>query len=339
MQKQFYKIGDVAKQFGVSHSALRTWANEGKIKTSRTPGGQRLFDISSINTFDIAKATPAQERSVVLYSRVSSAKQKDDLLRQQMYLKDNLPDQYAGSKLQEVHDIGSGLNFKRPGLLRILGLVKEGLVSTVVVASRDRLARFGYDLIEWMLTEFGARLLVLDTDDGAPEEELGKDLMSIVQVYCCRWNGKRRYAYRKNENPQAEDSTFQTAEGTSGTDGGMLPVHLQQGSRGKAEAREHPQNGVCIEIVNEFMDKVGTLLCWDLDNDMYCHNEDMYDDDSSSESSLSDEDRPEVIQARKKRKLYGIIREFIYRFSKEQKRQARAAIREAEGPTQSLQSA
>ena len=225
MQKLF-KIGEAADAFGVSHSALRSWANEGKIKTIRTPGGQRLFDISTINGFEVAKAKPQEDRKVILYSRVSSSKQKDDLVRQRQYLKDNLPEQFSGSQLQEVHDIGSGLNFKRTGLLRVLGLVKEGMVSTVIVASRDRLARFGFDLIEWMLTEFGAKIVVLDPQDGAPEEELGKDLMSIVQVYCCKWNGKRRYRNKKDENNEASSETDKGAESSASTDGGVLSVHL-----------------------------------------------------------------------------------------------------------------
>jgi predicted site-specific integrase-resolvase len=73
------------------------------------------------------------------------------------------------------------------------------------VASRDRLARFGFELIEWLCKEFGTELLVLDTEDTTPETELGKDLMSIVQVYCCRWNGKRRYTKKENQSIETED--------------------------------------------------------------------------------------------------------------------------------------
>lgn len=245
MQKLF-KIGEAAEAFGVSHSALRSWANEGKIKTIRTPGGQRLFDISTINGFEVAKAQPQEDREVVLYSRVSSSKQRDDLQRQQQYLKDHLPDELSRFKLQEVHDVGSGLNFKRPGLLRVLGLVKEGMVSTVVVASRDRLARFGFDLIEWMLLEFGAKVLVLDSQDSTPEEELGKDLMSIVQVYCCRWNGRRRYSNKagKSEDSKTSSEAEQSAESDSSQDGGLLPIHLQQSGRNLLEEEEHSSERV-----------------------------------------------------------------------------------------------
>lgn len=71
------------------------------------------------------------------------------------------------------------------------------------MASRDRLARFGFELIEWLCAEFDTRLIVLDHCDGAPEDELGKDLMAIVQVYCCRWNGRRRYRVKAQDSEVA----------------------------------------------------------------------------------------------------------------------------------------
>lgn len=185
-----YKISEAANILGVKPGVLRTWDERGLIKTIRTPGGTRLFDISSLTP---DKQVNRTEKRIILYSRVSSAKQKDDLERQKEYIRTNLPDKYSGATIDNVSDIGSGINFKRPGLLQILGRVKEGKVSTIVVASRDRLARFGFELIEWLCNEYEAKILVLDPEDTTPESELGKDLMAIVQVYCCRWNGKRRY--------------------------------------------------------------------------------------------------------------------------------------------------
>jgi predicted site-specific integrase-resolvase len=148
------------------------------------------------------------DRAIVLYSRVSSAKQRNDLERQQEYLKSNLPHEHSGQKVDliEVYDIGSGINFKRPGLLRVLGLVKSGRVSKLVVASKDRLARFGFELIEWICREFQCEIIFLDHQDGAPEEELGKDLMAIVQVYCCRWNGRRCYKNREETTPSSSQA-------------------------------------------------------------------------------------------------------------------------------------
>ena len=93
-ETQYYKISEACDIIGVKPGILRQWDARGLIKTIRTPGGMRLFDISTINPSITIKKT--NERSVVLYSRVSSAKQKDDLARQKEYIRDNLPDKYTG---------------------------------------------------------------------------------------------------------------------------------------------------------------------------------------------------------------------------------------------------
>jgi predicted site-specific integrase-resolvase len=212
--KHYQKIGESSKLLGVSKSTLRIWADEKTIDTIRTPGGQRLYNVDSF----IGKATTTKNkkavkpRTTILYSRVSSVKQKDDLARQKTFIRDTFFDKYPEQKtnigaIQEVTDVGSGINFKRRGLLQVLGQVKSGGISAVVVASKDRLARFGFELIEWLCTECDCKIIILDNQDGAPEEELGKDLMAIVQVYCCRWNGKRRYS--KQPNPTVQSKSIQ----------------------------------------------------------------------------------------------------------------------------------
>ena len=208
-ETRFYKIADACNILGIKEGILRKWDLEGKIKTIRTPGGIRLFDISSFDpaTADNFNSLKAKKEPIVIfYSRVSSNKQKDDLNRQKEYIKDSYTDKYT--KCEEITDIGSGINFKRPGLLRILGLIKQGNISTVVVASKDRLARFGFELIEWLCKEYGTKIVVFDTPDTTEESELGTDLMSIVQVYCCRWNGRRRYKTKnKDTKTEAESNT------------------------------------------------------------------------------------------------------------------------------------
>lgn len=210
------KISAAARELGVSKSVLREWDKAGKIETVRSPGGMRLFDIANIAPAAVAKTCARRDRSVVLYARVSSSKQQDDLEQQQQYLRDNLPDKYSKTIQIPVSDIGSGLNFKRPGLLRVLELVKEGRVSAVVVASRDRMARFAFELIEWLCFQYKTALVVLEPDNLAPDAELGKDLMAIVQVYCGRWNGKqRRNANKTNKaqlSQQSEEESSQASD-------------------------------------------------------------------------------------------------------------------------------
>jgi predicted site-specific integrase-resolvase len=226
-ETKFYKISEASEILGVKAGILRKWDEHGHIKTIRTPGGMRLFDISSISATCVTQAQTKETPVTILYSRVSSQKQKQDLKRQQEFLKTNLPDECTGSTIDEVSDIGSGINFKRTGLLQILGRVKEGRVSTIVVASRDRLARFGYELIEWMCTEFGTKIMVLDSEDTTPESELGKDLMAIVQVYCCRWNGSRRYK-NKNKSSEAEIATNEGTKTDAESVGRLCQISLQQ---------------------------------------------------------------------------------------------------------------
>jgi putative resolvase len=204
---QYYKISKAASKLGVSTGTLRRWETEGVITAIRTPGGQRLIDLSSVCPEIVVQEQNRTSEKVVLYSRVSSAKQKDDLQRQKSYLlQHHVVQSTRREDVVEISDVGSGINFKRAGLLRVLGLVKSGGVSKVVVASRDRMARFGFELIEWLCNEYGTKIVVLDNEDSTPESELGKDLMSIVQVYCCRWNGKRRYG-SKGEVHETEVET------------------------------------------------------------------------------------------------------------------------------------
>jgi len=195
-EKCFVRIGQAAEFIGTSKSTIRRWTDTGKIEFQRLPSGQRIVNIASYkeknNTKDVT------QKKSILYSRVSSHKQKDDLQRQKQYLEDKTKD----SKEEYIHiqDIASGLNFKRPGLLRILELVKEGKIQRVVVASKDRLARFGFDLIQWLCHEYDTEILVLDNECSSPTEELGKDLLSIIQIYCCKWNGRRRYQKNKKNS-------------------------------------------------------------------------------------------------------------------------------------------
>jgi len=178
-------VGKFAERHGVHVSTIRRWEKAGKVQFTRTKGGHKRYFIS-----------PSEERKHtkrILYSRVSSGKQKDDLERQKDFLRT-----CAKGNFEEISDIASGLNFKRSGLRKILEAAAKGDVSEVIVASRDRLARYGSELIEWVLKQHGKTLVVLnDNPEATNEQRLSEDLMAIIQVYCCRWNGQRRYTKAK----------------------------------------------------------------------------------------------------------------------------------------------
>ncbi|NMG07770.1 IS607 family transposase [Brasilonema sp. UFV-L1] len=174
---------EASSHFGVCLHTLRRWEKAGIIKAIRTPSGQRRYDITSYTGI----STNGGSRAIIIYARVSSRGQKADLDRQIAVLKNLYPD----SEL--ITDVASGLNFKRPGLKALLGRVREGDVGLVVVAHRDRLARFGFDLIKWFIEQDNAKLLVLNQDNFSPEREMVEDILAIVHVFSCRLYGLRKY--------------------------------------------------------------------------------------------------------------------------------------------------
>jgi predicted site-specific integrase-resolvase len=179
----FKTPSETASHFGVCLHTLRRWEKAGIIKAIRTPSGQRRYDIKSYQGLQPTRT----ERAVIAYARVSSRGQKADLDRQISVLK-NL---YPASEL--ITDIGSGLNFKRPGLRTILGRVRKGDVGLIVVAHKDRLARFGFDLIEWWCEQDNTEIVVLNQDNLSPEREMLSDILAIIHVFSCRLYGLRKY--------------------------------------------------------------------------------------------------------------------------------------------------
>ena len=171
---------EASRILGVHPQTLRTWAREGRINYIRTEGNQRRYDVDSY----LGQSSPAQ---TVCYCRVSSKKQSADLDRQVSFMRERYP------AAEIVRDVGSGLNFKRKGLLAILERLHQGDKLRVVVAYRDRLARFGTELIETLLERNGGELVVLNQRDLSPEEELTTDLLAILTVFGARVNGLRRY--------------------------------------------------------------------------------------------------------------------------------------------------
>jgi predicted site-specific integrase-resolvase len=177
----YVKLREACERTGLHPHTLRKYADTGVIRSIRTPSGQRLFDIDSF-------VGDQHSAHVVLYARVSSRKQKDDLERQVAYLKAKEP------HAEVVTDIASGLNFNREGLKAILERSLQGDKLTVVVAHRDRLARFGFDLIEWLIQRNGGQIVVLSKSaHTSPTDELLQDLLAVLSVFAARMHGLRKY--------------------------------------------------------------------------------------------------------------------------------------------------
>jgi predicted site-specific integrase-resolvase len=182
MSTKFHPSREAARILGVHPNSLRKWADNGEINCIRTKSGQRRYDVDSY----IGKSTTS---TTICYCRVSSHKQRDDLERQVEFLRNQYP------TAEFVRDIGSGLNFKRKGLKTILERAMSGTHITLVVAHRDRLARFGIDLIRQFIEQNGGKLVVLDETLLSPEQELTNDLLNIVHVFSARMH--RRGNYKK----------------------------------------------------------------------------------------------------------------------------------------------
>ncbi|MDB9484073.1 IS607 family transposase [Dolichospermum circinale CS-537/05] len=173
---------------GLHPNTLRRYADEGKIKSIKNPAGQRLYDVQSYVTGDSIR-TPT-----ICYCRVSSSKQRDDLDRQIAYMQSLYPD------AEIIKDIGSGLNFKRKGLRSLLDRLLQGNKFILVVACRDRLARFGFELVQYMVEQNGGQIVVLDKTVHCPQSELTQDLLSILHVFSCRMQGLRKYSKKIKED-------------------------------------------------------------------------------------------------------------------------------------------
>ena len=203
-EKLYVSVAEASRLTGLESQTVRKMADNASILCYRTPSGQRRISLQSIQTF-CSNAISHQEKSNLqkenfIYARVSTKKQLDDLSRQIEFLK---RPEYSGYNV--VTDIASGINFKRKGLSTLLDACLQQRIGNVVVAHRDRLCRFGFELIEQLVSKSGGKIIVLnDSNDKTCEQELTDDLLSIIHIFSCR---KRSYANRKVKNIEDKDST------------------------------------------------------------------------------------------------------------------------------------
>ena len=210
--KLFVSVGQAARLTGMEAQAIRKLVAKGTLTCYLTPSGQRRISTQSIQKFVNnpvhVPEEPEVQRKDFIYARVSTKKQVDDLSRQLEFLKKPEYSTYTA-----VTDICSGINFRRKGLSTILDACLQGCIGEVVIAHKDRLCRFGYDLIEQLVTKAGGRITILqDPEDKSSEQELTEDLLSILHVFSCRQMGKRSYANRKAKDPKDKDLSNEETE-------------------------------------------------------------------------------------------------------------------------------
>jgi predicted site-specific integrase-resolvase len=189
-----YTIRQFSERIGVSVKTLQRWDREGKLIPLRTPSNRRQYTDEHIRQALGLRGiqTTIETRKTVVYMRVSSPAQKPDLDNQRHAL-----EQFCAARGLTVDEwiaeIGGGLNFKRPKFLQLVDAIVAHHVGTLIIAHKDRLARFGYDLLTHLCTMHQCTILVLNQETLSPEQEMVQDLMTIIHCFSSRLPGLRHY--------------------------------------------------------------------------------------------------------------------------------------------------
>lgn len=190
---KYLSISKAASLLGVSISTLRRWDNAGKLVPEKTAGGQRRYKYSQLRPFSAVKNTDNQK--TIAYARVSSHDQKEDLERQKQIL-----ELYCASKgwsFEIIADLGSGMNYHKRGLKRLLSTIIDGNINRLVLTHKDRLLRFGAELVFALCENREIEVIIINKgDEPRFEEELAKDVLEIITVFSARLYGSRS---RKNK--------------------------------------------------------------------------------------------------------------------------------------------
>ncbi|MCX6129045.1 MAG: IS607 family transposase [Proteobacteria bacterium] len=195
------KLTEAAKHLGVHPDTLRRWANDGKIKIAgKTPGGQRLFDLAEIS--ELIKSPTnrplqlTQIKPTIAYARVSSHDQKNDLQRQEEQLQ--LFCAANGWQHEIIEDLGSGMNYNKKGLKSLIKALCNQEVGRLVITHKDRLLRFGSELIFSICSHVGCEIVIINaSEDSSYEEDLTRDVLEIITVFSARLYGSRSHKNKK----------------------------------------------------------------------------------------------------------------------------------------------
>ena len=186
---KYYSAKEVTKILGVTAQTLRNWDKQNKLKPSYTKSnGYRYYSEESILSYTQERKTK-KDINVIGYARVSSKNQEDDLNRQIDNLKKYISNKYTSFEI--ISDIGSGIDYSKPGLLKLIDKINKKEVDLIIVLYKDRLLRFGFELIEYFASINNVKIEVLDKQQ-EEQQELVEDLVQIITVYACKLQGRRK---------------------------------------------------------------------------------------------------------------------------------------------------
>ena len=198
----FIAIKEQAALFGVHVQTVRRWCKAGKLAAHhRTPGNHRRFEVKSSE----------QDGETIGYVRVSTHGQKDDLEVQRQAIRDKAISENINLDAV-ISDIGSGINCKRKGFKTIIAKILTGKIKHLVVLHKDRLVRFGYEIIEQLCLVLNVKITVLEKSVfQTPEQVLCGNLIEILTVFCSKLYGMRSHSNKKIINAQLCSTNLATA--------------------------------------------------------------------------------------------------------------------------------
>lgn len=205
---KYYSIGEFAKLIGKTEQTLRNWDKNNTLKPHHViESGYRYYSQEQLNNFfGFKNSKDQQNRRIIGYCRVSSNKQKDDLERQIQNVKTYMI--ARGYQFDIINDIGSGINYNKKGLNQLIELISSSQVEKIVILYKDRLLRFGFELIENLCSQFNTTIEIIDNTEKTEEQELVEDLIQIVTVFSCRLQGKRANKAKKMIKELLEDDNI-----------------------------------------------------------------------------------------------------------------------------------
>jgi putative resolvase len=193
--ERIVSISEAAEVLGVSITTLRRWEAAGKLVAEHTAGGHRRYDLAKLRP-ELFRAADQAKRKTIAYVRVSSPDQRDDLERQQQLLQRYCTRQ--GWTFDVIADLGSGVNYHKKGLKRLVSAMLDGQVGRLVITHKDRLLRFGAELVFAICEAKNVEVVILNQgEDAAFEEDLTEDMQEILTVFGARLYGSRSRKHQK----------------------------------------------------------------------------------------------------------------------------------------------
>jgi putative resolvase len=193
---KLFRMSEAAQILGVTVKTLQRWDHSGKALFIRTPNGQRRLPESELNRLIGNETNEEKRKHLVIYARVSSHEQKmkGDLLRQIDFMKGKM-DLESFEQVTIIQDVGSGLNDKRKGLVKMMKLAQEGMLSDLAIRYPDRLTRFGFHYLQMFFESHHVTLHILDdqTYEKSVQEELVEDLIAIITSFSGKLYGTRSH--------------------------------------------------------------------------------------------------------------------------------------------------